>query len=164
MTVTVKTVNSKKDLRSFVNFPLSLYKDMSGYVPGLFIDEMNTLDSTKNPAYEFCESRLFLAYKGDELVGRVAAIINKKANARWDHQEVRYGWLDFVDDKEVSQALMDAVAQYGREKGMKTMTGPLGFTDFDPEGMLVEGYDHLSTMALRHCWPYYKEQIGRAHV
>lgn len=159
MTVTVKTVDSKKDLRSFVNFPIALYKDMPGYVPGLFIDEMNTLDSSKNPAYDFCESRLFLAYKGDELVGRVAAIINKKANARWDHQEVRYGWLDFVDDKEVSQALMDAVAQYGREKGMKTMTGPLGFTDFDPEGMLVEGYDYLSTMALRHCWPYYKEHM-----
>lgn len=159
MSVTIKTVRSKKELKAFVNFPLSLYKDMPGFVPSLYFDEINTLDPSKNPAYDFCESKLFLAYKDGKLVGRVAAILNKKANERWNHEEIRYGWFDFVDDPEVSKALIDAVCEFGREKGMNTITGPLGFTDFDPEGMLVEGYDFISTMALHHNWPYYKDHM-----
>lgn len=159
MAVTIKQVQGRKDLKDFVAFPVRLFKDMPGYVPSIFFDEMDTLDPKKNPVYEFCETALFLAYKDDKLVGRVAAILNKKANKEWNHNEIRYGWLDFIDDREVSQALMDAVIEYGRQKGMDTVTGPLGFTDFDPEGMLVEGFEHLSTMALRHSFPYYKDHM-----
>lgn len=132
---------------------------MPGFVPSLYYDEMNTLDPAKNPVFEFCEAKLFLAEKDGKTVGRVAAILNKKANEKWDHEEIRYGWFDFIDDREVSKALIDAVCAYGREKGMKSVTGPLGFTDFDPEGMLVEGYEHISTMALHHNWPYYMEHM-----
>lgn len=159
MAVEIRTVSSRKDLKAFVDFPVDLFKDMPSYVPGLSFDEMDTLDSSKNPVYEFCESKLFLAYKDGRIAGRVAAILNKKANEAWNHKEIRYGWLDFIDDKEVSSALMDAVAEYGKSLGMTEMSGPLGFTDFDPEGMLIEGFEHLSTMALRHSFPYYKNHM-----
>lgn len=159
MSVKIESVKSKKDLKVFVNFPVKLYKDMPGFVPSLYSDEMNTLDPKKNPACDFCDVKLFLAYKDGEVVGRVAAILNRKANERWNHQEIRYGWFDFIDDQEVSKALIDAVIEFGREKGMDTISGPLGFTDFDPEGMMVEGYEHLSTMALHHNWPYYKDHM-----
>lgn len=161
MAVTVKRVQSKKDLRKFINFPVKLYKSMPAFVPSLFMDEMDTLNPKKNPAYEFCDVAIFLAYKDGVLSGRVAAIINHLANEKWNHDEVRFGWFDFVDDIEVSSALLEAVKVFGLEHGMKTMTGPLGFTDFDPEGMLIAGFDCLSTMALHHNWPYYKEHMEK---
>ncbi|MDO5442662.1 MAG: N-acetyltransferase [Bacteroidia bacterium] len=159
MAVTVKRGLTRKDLRSFINFPVKLHKSMSGFVPSLFMDEMDTLDPKKNPAYEFCDVALFLAYKDGVLSGRAAAIVNHLANERWNHDEVRFGWFDFVDDIEVSKALLEAVKDFGLEHGMKTMTGPLGFTDFDPEGMLVAGFDRMSTMALHHNPPYYKDHM-----
>lgn len=159
MSVVIKQVNSRKELRTFVNFPEKLYHDSPYYVPPLVFDQMDTLDQKKGAAQEFCESALYLAYKDGELVGRVAAIVNNKANAQWNHKEVRFGWIDFVDDKEVSKALMDKVEEFGRERGMESIVGPLGFTDFDPEGMLVEGFDRLSTMALIYNYPYYNEHI-----
>lgn len=161
MPVTIKRVQSKKDLRKFINFPVKLYKTMPAFVPSLFMDEMDTLNPKSNPAYEFCDVAIFLAYKDDVLSGRVAAIINHLANEKWNHDEVRFGWFDFVDDLEVSTALLDAVKAFGLEHGMKTMTGPLGFTDFDPEGMLISGFDCLSTMALHHNWPYYREHMEK---
>jgi hypothetical protein len=138
---------------------MKLYKDMPAFVPPLIIDDRDTLDPRKNPAYEFCDAAMYLAYKDGSLAGRVAAIVNRKANESWNHAEVRFGWFDFIDDREVSAALLNAVEEFGRERGMTAIVGPLGFTDFDPEGMLVEGYDCLSSMALHHNWPYYKDHM-----
>ena len=131
MSIVIKTVESKADLRSFVKFPLSLYRNCPYYVPNIYTDEMSTLDSKKNAMGKYAKSRKFLAYKDGRIVGRVIAIINEIANRDWKHKEVRFGWIDFIDDKEVSQALIDAVIAFGRENGMDTVTGPLGFPDFD---------------------------------
>ncbi len=159
MSVTVTRVQNKRAFREFLHFPLTLYKDMPAFVPPLLMDDADTLNPKKNPAYEFCDAAMYLAYKDGKLAGRVAAIVNRKANAQWGHDQVRFGWFDFIDDREVSKALLDAVEAFGRERGMTTILGPLGFTDFDPEGMLVEGYEYLSSMALHHNWPYYKEHM-----
>ena len=159
MPVTIKTVQSRADLRNFVKFPLQLYKDCPYYVPGLFMDEMGTLDPKKNPMGKYARWELFLAYKDGKIAGRVAAIINQIANRDWNHDEVRFGWIDFVDDKEVSRALIEAVAAFGKQHGMTTMTGPLGFTDFDSEGCVIEGFDDISSYALRFNYPYYGEHF-----
>ena len=159
MSVTVTRVQNKRAFREFLHFPLTLYKDMPAFVPPLLMDDADTLNPKKNPAYDFCDAAMYLAYKDGKLAGRVAAIVNRKANAQWGHDQVRFGWFDFIDDREVSKALLDAVEAFGRERGMTTILGPLGFTDFDPEGMLVEGYEYLSSMALHHNWPYYKEHM-----
>ena len=162
MAVIIKTVSSRKDLKTFVRFANKLYKGNPYYVPAMPSDDMNTLDKTKNGAFEFCESEYYLAYKDDKLVGRVAAILNHKANAAWNVKQIRFGWFDFIDDLEVSKALLDAVIEFGRSRGMTQIVGPLGFTDFDPEGMLVEGFDRLCTMALIYNHPYYPEHM-KAH-
>ena len=146
-------------MRRFVLFPEKLYRDNEYYVPPLVAGEMATLDSRVNPASEFCDYALFLAYKDGEIVGRIAAIVNRLANSQWNHKEVRFGWIDFTDDREVSAALLGKVEEFGRERGMESVVGPLGFTDFDPEGMLVEGYDKLGTMPLIYNHPYYREHI-----
>lgn len=159
MSVTVTRVQNKRAFREFLHFPLTLYKDMPAFVPPLLMDDADTLNPKKNPAYEFCDAAMYLAYKDGKLAGRVAAIVNSKANAAWNHDQVRFGWFDFIDDREVSKALLDAVEAFGRERGMTTILGPLGFTDFDPEGMLVEGFEYLSSMALHHNWPYYKDHM-----
>ena len=124
-------------------------------------DDMNTLDKEKNGAFDFCKAEYYLAYKDGEVVGRVAAIINYKANEAWKVDQVRFGWFDFIDDQEVSKALLDAVVAFGKAHGMTQIVGPLGFTDFDPEGMLVEGYDRVSTMALIYNHPYYPEHMKK---
>lgn len=159
MSVTIKTVKSRSDLRKFVDFPESLYGDNPYYVPKLFFDQMDTLDQKKGAAQEFCDSELYMAYKDGKLVGRVAAIINNKANKQWNHKEVRFGWIDFIDDPEVSAALMEKVEDFGRARGMEYVVGPLGFTDFDPEGMLIDGFDKISTMPLIYNHPYYVSHI-----
>lgn len=155
MAVTVKQITGGKQLRAFVEFPNKLYKGVYGYVPKIVEDEIETLTPSKNPVCAFCDLGLFLAYRDDEIVGRVAAIVNHRANEIWKHKEVRFGWIDFIDDPEVSAALLDKVAEFGRQRGMDTISGPLGFTDFDPEGMLVEGYEYINTMALIYNYPYY---------
>lgn len=159
MTLQIKTVSTRKELKVFVRFANKMYKGNKYYVPAMPMDELNTLDPAKNAAYEFSEAELYLAYKGKEVVGRVAAIINHKANDAWKVKQVRFGWIDFIDDINVSSALLDAVAEFGRSRGMTQIVGPLGFTDFDPEGMLVEGFDKLSTMALIYNHPYYPEHM-----
>lgn len=159
MSVAIKEVRGKRELKTFINFTEKLYRECEYYVPQLFFDQLNTLSPSRNPASEFCDSALYLAYKDGALVGRVAAIVNRKANGQWNHNEVRFGWLDFTDDREVSEALIDKVAEFGRQRGMEKIVGPLGFTDFDPEGMLVEGFDSPSTMALSYNYPYYKEHM-----
>lgn len=159
MSVIIKKVESHKELRTFVRFANRLYKGNKYYVPSMPIDDMNTFNSKKNGAYEFCDVELYLAYKDGKAVGRVAAIINHKANEAWKVSQVRFGWIDFIDDIEVSKALLDAVITFGKSHGMTQIVGPLGFTDFDPEGMLVEGFDRLSTMALIYNHPYYPEHM-----
>ena len=159
MSIEIKEVRTRRELRRFVNFPELLYKDNPYYVPPLVFDQMDTLDQKKGAAQEFCDSKLYLAYKDGKLAGRVAAIVNHLANSQWNHKEVRFGWYDFIDDPEVAKALMDKVEEFGRQYGMESVVGPLGFTDFDPEGLLVEGFDRLSTMALIYNHPYYVEYI-----
>ena len=157
--IEIKKVESKKDLKTFIDFHYDLYEGNEYDVPNLFSDEMNTLRQDKNAAFEFCEAEYYLAYKDGKLAGRVAAIINHKANNKWGKKSVRFGWIDFIDDREVSKALLDAVEKYGREKGMEDVVGPLGFTDMDPEGMLVWGFDQLGTMPTIYNYPYYPEHI-----
>ena len=157
--IEIKKVESKKDLKTFIDFHYDLYEGNEYDVPNLFCDEMNTLSKDKNAAFEFCEAEYYLAYKDGKLAGRVAAIINHKANNKWGKKSVRFGWIDFIDDREVSKALLDAVEKYGREKGMEDVVGPLGFTDMDPEGMLVWGFDQLGTMPTIYNYAYYPEHI-----
>ena len=157
--IEIKKVENKKDLKTFIDFHYDLYEGNEYDVPNLFSDEMNTLSKDKNAAFEFCEAEYYLAYKDGKLVGRVAAIINHKANNKWGKKSVRFGWIDFIDDREVSKALLDAVEKYGREKGMEDVVGPLGFTDMDPEGMLVWGFDQLGTMPTIYNYAYYPEHI-----
>ena len=161
MSLLIKKVSTKRELNIFVRFANRLYKGNKYYVPAMPMDEINTLDPSKNAAYEFSEAELYLAYKGKEVVGRVAAIINHKANEAWKVKQVRFGWIDFIDDINVSSALLEKVAEFGRSRGMTQIVGPLGFTDFDPEGMLVEGFDKLSTMALIYNHPYYPEHLKK---
>lgn len=159
--VVVTKVESKNDLKNFINFHYDLYKGNEYDVPNLFSDDMSTLSKDKNAAFEFCEAECFIARKDGRVVGRVAAIINHRANKKWNRQSVRFGWIDFIDDLEVSSALMKAVEEYGKSKGMTEVVGPLGFTDFDPEGMLTFGFDQLGTMATIYNYPYYPEHVER---
>lgn len=157
--IEIKKVESKKGMKTFIDFHYDLYEGNEYDVPNLFSDEMNTLSKDKNAAFDFCEAEYYLAYKDGKLAGRVAAIINHKANNKWGKKSVRFGWIDFIDDREVSKALLDAVEKYGKEKGMEDMVGPLGFTDMDPEGMLTWGFDQLGTMPTIYNYPYYPEHI-----
>ena len=161
MALEIRQVITRGELRRFVNFPETLYKHDPYYVPPLVFDQMDTLDQKKGAAQEFCKSELWMAYRDGKPVGRVAAIVNFKANEQWNHKEVRFGWYDFVDDPEVSRALMEKVYEFGRKHGMESVVGPLGFTDFDPEGMLIAGYDRLNTMALIYNYPYYNEHMEK---
>ena len=161
MSVTIKAVSSKSEMKTFVRFANRLYKGNRFYVPSMPLDDLNTLDKNKNGAFEFCEAEYYLAYKDGNVAGRVAAIINHKANESWKVKQVRFGWFDFIDDIEVSEALLNAVIAFGQAHGMTQIAGPLGFTDFDPEGMLVEGFDRLSTMALIYNHPYYPEHMKK---
>ena len=155
MPVVIQAVENRKQLRDFIKFPLKLYKGCPYYVPNIYVDELSTLDPEKNPMGKYSRSRKFLAYKDGKVVGRVIAIVNEIANKNWNHQEVRFGWMDFIDDREVSEALLGAVAAWGKELGMTSIVGPLGFTDFDNEGCVVEGFDDISSFALKYNYPYY---------
>ena len=161
MAIIIKKVSSKKELKTFIRFNYELYKGKPDSVPDLYDDMLNTFSSKKNAAFEFCEAEYFLAYKDNKVVGRVAAIINNRANQTWDKKEVRFGWIDFIDDEEVSSALLKAVEDWGKQKGMDTITGPLGFTDMDAEGMLIEGFDQLGTMATIYNYPYYPQHMEK---
>ena len=155
MAVTIKPVKTHKELKQFIRFNYEMYKDNPYSVPDLYEDMLGTLDPKRNAAFEFCDAEYFLAIRDGEIVGRVAAIINRRANEKWNVNAVRFGWIDFIDDEEVSKTLLDTVEQWGRERGMTQVQGPLGFTDFDAEGMLIEGFDRLSTMATIYNYPYY---------
>ncbi|QFQ12909.1 N-acetyltransferase [Pseudoprevotella muciniphila] len=159
MSVEIRKVTTKKELKRFIRFNYELYKGNPYSVPDLYEDIRDTFSKEKNAALEFCEAEYFLAYREGKIVGRVAAIINKRANEAWNQKIVRFGWIDFIDDLEVSTALIDTVKQWGRERGMTEIQGPLGFTDMDAEGMLVEGFDQISTMATIYNYDYYPRHI-----
>ena len=152
-------VESRKQMKQFVAFPLHLYKNCANWVPALEGDEYDTFNPEKNGAYDFCEADCFLAYRGNEIVGRVAAIINHKAD---DEQKlVRFGWLDFIEDEAVLKALIDTVAEWGRQRGRTDMRGPWGFTDMDKEGLLVEGFEHLSPFTCLYNYAYYGPMLEK---
>jgi hypothetical protein len=161
MAITIKKVSTKRELKKFIRFNYRMYKGNPYSVPDLYDDMLNTFNKKKNAAFEFCEADYFLAYRDDKIVGRVAAIINNRANEKWECKNVRFGWIDFIDDPEVSSALIKTVEDWGKERGMTHITGPLGFTDFDAEGMLIEGFDQLSTMATIYNHPYYPVHMER---
>lgn len=157
--IEIKTVTGKKGIEKFVEFRNELYKDSPIDIPYLFMDEVNTLTKGKNPSLDFCDAEYYMAYRDGKPVGRIAAIINSRANEKWNAKSVRFGFFDFVDDKEVSAALINKVKEFGRQRGMDTIVGPLGFTDMDREGMLVEGFTHNASLHANHNFPYYKEHI-----
>ncbi len=149
---------SRRDINKFVKFHNEMYADCKFAIPELYFDQQTTL-SEKNAAREFCDSQMFMAYKDGKPVGRVVAIINHKANEAWGSKCVRFGWIDFVDDREVSKALISQVEEWGKERGMKEIQGPLGFTDMDPEGMLYEGHDEIGTMVTIYNHHYYVDHM-----
>ena len=161
MSVEIKRVTTRSDLKRFIRFNYEFYKDNKYSVPDLYDDMLHTFSPKRNAAFEFCEADYFLAYREGKIVGRVAAIINHRANEQWNKKTVRFGWIDFIDDQEVSRALIETVKQWGKERGMDTLEGPLGFTDMDAEGMLIEGFDQLSTMATIYNYPYYPVHMER---
>lgn len=149
----------RKELRDFTRFHIDLYKDNPCFVPPLVIDDIETLTPSKNPAFDFCEAEYFMAYRDGRPVGRIAAIINRQVNESTGHKAARFGFVDFIDDVEVSGALLHTVEEWARSKGMEKVIGPLSFTDLDKEGCLVEGYDQLSTMATIYNYPYYPKHF-----
>ncbi len=159
MNIEIKKVTNSSDLRQFIQFYYDLYRDCAQAVPYLFSEEENTLRSDRNAAFECCEADYFMAYRDGKMVGRVAAIINHRANKRWQRRQVRFGWFDFIDDAEVCRQLLQTVEQWGRERGMTEIAGPLGFTDMDREGMLIEGFAENSTMYINYNFPYYQQHI-----
>lgn len=163
MSVIIKEINEndKALKKAFVKFPITLYKDTPYYVPPLVLDELETLNTKKNPAFDFCEMQLFLAFRDNKIVGRIAAIINNKANEIWNNKQGRFGFVDFINDNEVVNELFSAAEKWVRSKGMTTIVGPMGFTDLDHEGLLIHGYDKISTSATTYSYPYYRDQIER---
>jgi len=155
MSTEIVKVSTRAQLKKFITFPEVLYKNCENWVPALRGDEFDTFNPKTNGAYEFCEADCFLAYKDGVIAGRVAAIINHKANQLWNTNSVRFGWLDFIEDEEVLRALINTVASWGKERGCDSIKGPLGFTDMDKEGLLVEGYENLSPFTCLYNYPYY---------
>ncbi len=162
MGITIREISGKKALKKYVQFKIDLYKGNPYAVPPLIFDEVGTLNPEQNPAFEFCESVYYMAYdENNKVVGRIAGIINHRVNEKTGKKCARFGFVDFIDDTKVSEALFEAVEKWAREKGMEEIIGPLGFTDMDPEGMLVEGYDQLGTMVAIYNYPYYVDHVTR---
>lgn len=153
--VEIREVKNKWQLYKFIKFGNELYKDCKEFCPHLILDEFNTFNPAYNPSHRVCEQVLYLAYRDEKIVGRVCGIINHAANAKWNVKHVRFGWIDFIDDLEVSKALLDAVKAWGKAKGMDALNGPVGFTDFDYEGLMVEGFEYPSPMVTLYNYPYY---------
>jgi GNAT superfamily N-acetyltransferase len=163
MEIEIKRVITRKDLKKFIAFPYKLYAKNKYWCPPLRFDELNNLRKDKNVAFDFCEAEYWLAYKGNEIVGRIAGIIQQKSNERWNEKLVRFGWIDFIEDLEVARKLIETVENWGKEKGMTGIHGPLGFSDMDNEGMLIRGFDEVHTLASIYNYPYYPvymEKLG----
>ena len=158
--LTITPVKGKRMLRQFIQFPLDLYKNCDKWVPAFEDDEFKSL-GPNNPSLAFCERELFLAFRGDKVVGRIAAIINHNANKKWNENTVRFGWFDIEEDFEAAKALVDSVIAWGKERGAKKIKGPLGFTDMDREGLLVEGFENESPFTVIYNYPYYGEYLEK---
>ena len=161
MNVIIKEVVGKKDLKIWADFPNKLYKKVPAYVPFLLNDEMDTFTKEKNPAYDFCETKLFLAYIDKKVVGRIGALINHAYNKKWNKNAIRFTRFDFIDNFEVSSALFNEVIKWAKERGLTEAMGPIGFTDLDHEGMLIEGFDELNMSITFYNFPYYIEHMER---
>ena len=161
MKIEIKEVTTGKDLKRFVMFNINLYKDNPFHVPGLISEELMTLDRKRNPAFDTSEAIYFLAWRNNKVVGRIAGIINHKANETWGQKNARFGFVDFLDDDDIVDGLFGAVEDWARSKGMEALHGPLGFTDMDHEGMLIHGFDQIGTMATIYNHPYYPRQMER---
>lgn len=162
MSIYVHPISTDRDqLSQYVQFPIDLYRDNACYVPPLVIDQIATLTPEGNPAFDFCEAQSFMAFDNGEPVGTITAIINRAANEKTGKRQMRFGFMDFIDNEEVVDGLIDAVAEWGRERGMTEMVGPVGFTDLDQEGMLIEGFDEMGTMATIYNYPYYVRHFER---
>lgn len=158
--VEIRQINpTRSNLKKFVEFQIKLYEGNPYFIPPLVSDEIATLDSKVNPAFDHCESAYFMAYRDGKPVGRIAAMINKQVNEKENSRQARFGFVDFIDDAEVSKALFDTAEQWAKEKGMDNIVGPLGFTDLDNEGMLINGFEELGTMATIYNYPYYPQHI-----
>jgi hypothetical protein len=161
MTIHLKEVTTRKELQAFIRFPVNLFRNDPHYVPVPFFDELNTLHKGKNPAFEHCQARYWLAYRDGHIAGRIAALLNHKHIEKWGQKYLRFGWIDFIDDEAVSAALLSAIETWARETGMEAVHGPLGFTDMDREGMLIEGFDELATLATIYNHPYYPQHLEK---
>ena len=157
--VEIREVTTKGELRKFVDYPNQLYRDVPQFVPAFYGDDLADWDREKNPAFDYCEARCFLAYRDGEIVGRIGAILSHRANEKWGTRRMRFSQVDFIDDREVSAALFAAVEDWAREKGCTQVHGPLGFCDMDREGMLVEGFDRRSMFITYYNHPYYNEHL-----
>lgn len=157
--VEIVKVETGRQLKEFILFPFSLYKDNPYWIPPLIVDEMFTLDREKNPAFEFSEAMYWLAKQDGKIVGRIAGIISHAYIKKWGNRYVRFGWIDFIDDREVSKALLDTVKEWATAHGCNGMHGPLGFCDLDKEGMLIEGFDQLGTFITIYNYPYYMDHL-----
>lgn len=162
MAVEIREITpTKSNLKKYTKFGIDLYKDNDYYVPPLIMDDVETLSPDKNPAFDYCKAKSWMAYRDGKPVGRITGIINTVVNERTGKRDLRFGFLDFIDDEEVVDALFDALAQWGRSQGLTSMVGPMGFSDMDHEGMLTEGFDELGTMATIYNYPYYPRHMER---
>ena len=162
MSVTIKALRpTRKEVKNYVRFGIDLYKGNPCFVPPLVVDEIATLTPEKNPASEHCRSQLFMAYRDGKPVGRITALINDLVNNKNGRHDMRFGWVDFIDDAEVVDALFKAACDWGRQQGCDSVVGPMGFSDLDHEGMLIEGFDEMGTMATIYNYPYYKDHMER---
>ncbi|WP_352421891.1 GNAT family N-acetyltransferase [Proteiniphilum sp.] len=161
MSVIINKVRTKEDLKKFIQFGIDLYEGNEYFVPPLIYDERATLSPSKNPAFDHCDANYFLACRDDQIVGRIGVFINHKANEKWNERNARFGFVDFIDDSEVVDALFGAAESWARSRGMEKIHGPLGFTDLDHEGMLVEGFDQISTLSTIYNYPYYVDHMER---
>ncbi|MDR1544733.1 MAG: N-acetyltransferase [Prevotellaceae bacterium] len=153
--IEIKEVKNRCELKKFIKFGTDLYEGNPYFCPPLVFDELNTFNLKKNPAHEVCDHVVYLAYKDGKIVGRIAGIINYRANEHWQNKRVRFGWFDFIDDLEVSKTLLDTVKTWGKERGMNEMNGPVGFTDFDHQGLLIRGFEYNAPMASLYNYEYY---------
>ena len=159
--ITIKEVATKRELRQFVQFGIDLYKGNPYYCPPIFFDEVNTFNPKNNPALEVCDFVIYMAYRKEQIVGRIVGIINHRANEVWGVKKCRFGWFDFVDDYDVFSSLLDAVVEWGRSRGATLLNGPVGFTDFDHQGLLIEGFNYNAPMASLYTHPYYMAHYER---
>lgn len=161
--IEIKEVTSKRMLKEFIKFPFTLYEDNPYWVPPIYFDEINTLSKKKNPSFAYCDARYWLAVEGGKTLGRIAAIRNDKFIEKWQQKYLRFGWFDTVNRFDVAEALLGTVESWALEQGLEAVHGPLGFTDLDPEGLLIEGFDERGTLPMIYNHAYYPtllEQLG----